>query len=90
MVILKWTYDECTHRSVTAIDRLMKQASGKRAVRVVLDMSQCNYVSISGMRGLLEWAGNLSDNGKQLRISGLSKLQSCIFTLSGLDWMLMD
>ncbi|MCX6647585.1 MAG: STAS domain-containing protein [bacterium] len=89
-VILKWNYDECTHLSVNAFDRLSKQAARHMAQRIVLDMSGCSYVSIAGMRVLMEWAGKLSENGRQLRIAGLSRLQSGIFTLSGLDWILVD
>jgi anti-anti-sigma factor len=89
-VTLKWDYDECTHRSASAFDRLSKQAARHMAQRVVLDMSGCTYVSIAGMRELMEWAGKLSENGRQLRIAGLSRLQAGIFTLSGLDWILAD
>lgn len=89
-VTLKWASDECTHLSTASFDRLSRKAARHRAKRVLLDMSACTYVSISGMRSLMEWAGMLSENGKQLRISGLSRLQAWIFILSGLDWILTD
>jgi anti-anti-sigma factor len=87
--ILKWIYDECTYESGNAFLRLTILAELKNARLVVLDMSMCSYLSISGLHHLLQWSNELYEKGMELKISGLSEIQSRIFPLSGLEGMLM-
>ncbi len=87
--ILKWIYDECTYKSGNAFLRLTILAELKNARLVVLDMSMCSYLSISGLHYLLQWGNELHEKGMELKISGLSEMQSRLFSLSGLEGMLM-
>ena len=85
---LVWEFDECTDRTVRAFGRIRERVENSDATWVILDMSKCRYISVAGLRCLLEWSERLSSVGIIARISGLTSLLKSIFILARLEWIL--
>jgi len=89
-IVLEWDFEVCNHHSASAFNRLSSAIERSSARRAVLDMSKCRYLSVSGLRCLLEWNADLMRRGVELRLSGLSPMLTTIFVLSRLEWLLAD
>jgi len=89
-ITLVWDYEECTDRMASAFARMSRAVAGAGAKEVVLDMSKCTYLSISGMRALLEWHRELAREGIEMRVSGLEPIPAQIVVMSKLEWILLD
>lgn len=87
---LFWDYDECTDRTASAFSRLARKVEKSGAKRIVLDMSKCRFLSVGGLRRLLEWYSYLQSQGIQARVSGLSPLLANVLNLVKLDWLIVN
>ena len=87
-VTLHWDYDECTDRTASAFNWLSNKISQMRASKVILDMSRCGYMSVTGLHCLLEWNNDLRRQGIELRVTGLVPMVSRVFSLAKLEWIL--
>lgn len=85
---IEWEYEECTERNSKAFLRLDRIAEVSGAKIVVLDMSRCRYLSVTGLRNIMEWRNRMSGLGISVRIGGLIPLLRNVFTLARLDWIL--
>jgi anti-anti-sigma regulatory factor len=83
-----WPVDECTDRTASAFARLSKYALGSGARLVILNMSGCRFLSVGGLRNILQWHDELHGQGIMVRIAGLSPLLATVFALAKLDWIL--
>ena len=87
---LTWDYDECTMYSASAFNRLSKLVIRHRAANVILDMSGCDYMSVSGLNLLIDWCNDLYAGGVDLKLTGVSPLIKKLFDVSNLQWLLED
>ena len=90
VLVLTWQYDKCAGRMESAFARLTRHVGQEGAVKVVLDMSRCEYLSIAGMNSLLEWYLDLARDGIEVRITGLRPILRSLFVMSKLDWILAE
>lgn len=89
-VRVAWEYEECTENTASAFARLSRAIERQRIKNVVLDMRRCSYLSVAGLRHLLQWHNELSADGVMVRVGGLSPLLSRVFRLAKLEWILAD
>ncbi len=89
-VLVAWEWDECTDRTASGFARLRKSIVRLGARRITLDMTQCKYLSVAGMRHLLEWHASLARDGISVRVSGLSSVMAKVFILAKLEWIIED
>lgn len=85
-----WEWEECTERTASGFNRLSRAVEQAGTRRIILDMSKCRYLSVGGLRQLLEWHGFLAIDGIMLRVGGLSPGLRDIFKLAKLDWIVAD
>jgi anti-anti-sigma factor len=88
-VTVAWGFDECTDRTVSRFSHITAMIKRSGYKYVVLDFSKCNFLSVSGLRYLLEWHADLQNLGVQVKVTGLSSMLAHIFSLAKLDWILL-
>ena len=89
-VRLAWEYEECTENTASAFARLSRAIEQAGLRRVVLDMARCKYLSVAGLRHLLQWHNELAGEGVTVRVGGLSPLLARVFELAKLQWIIAD
>ena len=87
---IRWLWSECTHHAASGFNRMSKTIERESPKRVVLDMSECRFLNVTGLRYLLEWNADLLARGVELRVTGLSPMLLEMFRLSRLEWLLAD
>jgi len=88
-VTVLWEHEDCTDRTASAFARLTRNVRTSDAKRVVLDMSKCRFLSVGGLRHIMEWQADLATQGIIARVTGLSPLLKSVFKLAKLDWILV-
>jgi anti-anti-sigma factor len=89
-VRVEWLWEECTERTASGFNRLGSAIERSGAKRVILDMSKCKYMSVGGLRLLLEWHGLLARDGVTVRVGGLKETIRNVFRLARVDWIIAD
>ena len=85
-----WEYDECTDRTTSGFASLTRKIVKAGFKRVHLDLSKCKFLSVSGLRHLIEWHDDLETRGITARVTGLSPMLEYVFSLAKLDWILAE
>jgi anti-anti-sigma regulatory factor len=85
---IEWEWDECTDRTVSGFSRLYKKVEKLSVHSLLLDMSKCRFLSVGGLRHILEWHDLLKSQGVDVRITGLSPLLRNVFEMARLNWIL--
>ena len=88
-VTVLWEHEDCTDRTASAFARLTRNVRSSEAKRVVLDMSKCRFLSVGGLRHIMEWQTDLAKQGIIARVTGLSPMLESVFKLAKLDWILV-
>jgi len=89
-LVLHWDYDTCTGEMASAFARMSRCIENEGAGDVILDMSKCDYLSISGMNSLIEFYLNFARDDVKIRVRGLKPILKDLFKLTKLDWILTD
>ena len=87
-IVLKWEQEICTGGSSRAFETLSRKVEESGAGRVILDMSKCEYLSVAGLRCLMNWNVELTAIGIELKIRGLSPMLELMIRLSRLEWII--
>jgi anti-anti-sigma regulatory factor len=89
-VVIAWEHSELSDRTRNAFSRLSRkfEKDGHISSLVILDMTRCKFLSIGGLRYILEWHGRLQKKNTVLRIRGLSPAIKSLVQLARLDWIL--
>jgi anti-anti-sigma regulatory factor len=83
-----WEYEECTDRTSAAFARLARKAESSGSRRIILDMQKCRFLSVGGIRHILEWHQAMLAQGRTVRLTGLSSLLVNVLELAKLEWIL--
>ncbi len=87
---IKWEHEECTHATASAFNWMSQKIKRVASRKIVLDMSACKYLNVSGLHSLIEWNNDLVRQGIDMRVSGLSPTVARIFRITKLEWLLAD
>jgi len=87
-VTVRWEHEECTGSTASAFGWLSRKVARTPASKVLLDMSACGYMNVTGLNYLIEWSHELRSQGIVLKVTGLAPMIARIFALAKLDWIL--
>jgi anti-anti-sigma regulatory factor len=88
-VTVAWGFDECTDRTASRFSHITWIIRKSGFKNVVLDFAKCKFLSVGGLRHLLEWHADLENIGVEVKVTGLSSMLEYIFSLAKLDWILV-
>ena len=85
---IPWEWEECTDRTASGFARFCKKVEKLPVRSVLLDMSKCRFLSVGGLRHILEWHDYLKAQGVDVKVTGLSPLLRNVFEMARLNWIL--
>lgn len=69
---------------------LVEELTKKQQNRIVVDMSQINYLDSSAIGVLMACHGMVKTSGGQMRLAGVSERVATVFKITGVDGVLVS